>query len=133
MAESSVNRVWVSMDLGNFNVGRKVSAFFGGDTFDEVHGHLTAAFGMMAADQIIGHVGQLGSEEAFDNLKAGGVVGGSVPAAPSSTTPASADGPVCLHGPKQYKEGMSAKGKWRAWMCPAPKGTPGQCQPEWIK
>lgn len=118
------------MDLGNFNVGRKVSMFFGGDTYEEAYAQLAKAFGELAADQIIGHVAQLTTEEAFDNLKTGGVVGGSVPATSSSN---SSDGPVCKHGPKQYKEGMGAKGKWRAYFCPAPKGTVDQCQPEWIK
>lgn len=125
-----VNRVWVSMDLGNFNVGRKVSAFFGGDTYADVEAQLVSAFGQLAADQVFGHIAQLTTEEAFDNLKAGGVVSGGSSPAPAATN---TDGPVCKHGPKQYKEGMGAKGKWRAYFCPAPKGTPDQCQPEWIK
>lgn len=118
------------MDLGNFNVGRKISAFFGGDTFRDVEAQLVSAFGQLAADQIIGHVAQLTTEEAFDNLKAGGVVGGAVSSQPAASNQ---DGPVCQHGPKQYKEGMGAKGKWRAYFCPAPKGTPDQCPPEWMK
>lgn len=130
MAESTVNRVWVSMDLGNFNIGKKASLFVGGDNPAELLDRLINLFGEAAAHNIVGHFSELTTEDAFDNLKAGGVVGGSVPAASSSTA---SDGPVCKHGPKQYKEGMGAKGKWRAYFCPAPKGTPDQCQPEWIK
>ena len=40
--------------------------------------------------------------------------------------------PACAHGPRTGKSGASAKGPWRAWMCPAPKGDPSQCQPDWV-
>jgi hypothetical protein len=40
--------------------------------------------------------------------------------------------PSCAHGPRTGKSGNSAKGPWRAWMCPAPKGDPSQCQPDWV-
>jgi len=35
--------------------------------------------------------------------------------------------PVCQHGPMTYREGTSARGPWKAYFCPTPKGTPGQC------
>lgn len=41
--------------------------------------------------------------------------------------------PACAHGPRVAKSGQSAKGPWRAWMCNTPKGTPGQCEPVWVK
>lgn len=41
--------------------------------------------------------------------------------------------PSCQHGPKTARSGNGAKGPWRAWMCPAPKGTPGQCEPIWVR
>ena len=41
--------------------------------------------------------------------------------------------PSCQHGQKNAKSGASAKGPWRAWMCPSPKGTPGQCEPDWVR
>ncbi len=41
--------------------------------------------------------------------------------------------PSCEHGERKYVTGTSAKGPWFAYMCPTPKGTPGQCPPEWIK
>lgn len=37
--------------------------------------------------------------------------------------------PQCPHGNRTYKDG----GSWKAWFCPLPKGTPGQCAPEWVK
>ena len=41
--------------------------------------------------------------------------------------------PVCKHGPMNYKTGTSAKGPWRAWMCPSPKGAPDKCETSWIR
>jgi hypothetical protein len=41
--------------------------------------------------------------------------------------------PVCKHGPMTYKTGTSAKGPWRAWMCPSPKGAPDKCETSWIR
>lgn len=50
-------------------------------------------------------------------------------AAPAPQGPPGTVAPVCIHGPRQYV----AKANWKAWFCPTPKGTPGQCDPEWIK
>ena len=55
--------------------------------------------------------------------------------APSAAAPpsfANATVPSCQHGPRTAKSGSSAKGPWRAWMCPAPKGDPSHCQPDWV-
>jgi len=52
------------------------------------------------------------------------------PAAPAAFTDATV--PQCQHGVKTAKSGTSQKGPWKAWMCPAPKGDPTQCKPEWI-
>ena len=41
--------------------------------------------------------------------------------------------PVCKHGPMTYKTGTSAKGPWRAWMCPSPKGAVDKCETSWIR
>lgn len=39
----------------------------------------------------------------------------------------------CKHGGMTLRSGTGAKGPWKAWMCPAPKGTPDQCEPIWIR
>ena len=53
------------------------------------------------------------------------------PAAPAPEAPGSKG---CKHGPMNYKEGVNAAGKaWRAYMCPAPKGAPDQCEPIWVR
>lgn len=66
----------------------------------------------------------------------------SQPAAPAWETPAAppapqfqqpAAAPTCNHGARVPRKGVGAKGEWRGWMCPTPKNTPGQCQPEWVR
>lgn len=40
----------------------------------------------------------------------------------------------CVHGAMTYREGTSKAGKpYRAFFCPTPKGTVGQCQPEFLR
>jgi hypothetical protein len=41
--------------------------------------------------------------------------------------------PSCMHGVKKYVEGTNAQGKaYKFWGCPAAKGDPSQCKPQWI-
>ncbi len=64
------------------------------------------------------------------------------PVAPLATPPpaqgfdanpfASATIPNYAHGPMTPRSGVSAKGPWKAWMCPTPKGTPGQCSANFL-
>ena len=55
-------------------------------------------------------------------------------AAPVASAPApQSGGNVCKHGPMNYKEGVSAKGPWKGYMCNAPKGAPDKCQPIFIR
>jgi hypothetical protein len=44
---------------------------------------------------------------------------GPVAAAAQSGPPA----PQCPHGEKVYREGVGAKGPWKAWFCPSPRMT----------
>lgn len=39
----------------------------------------------------------------------------------------------CHHGVMSKRTGQGAKGPWKAYMCPSPKGTPDQCEPIWIR
>ena len=39
----------------------------------------------------------------------------------------------CKHGQMTQRTGNGAKGPWKAYMCPSPKGTPDQCEPAWIR
>lgn len=61
--------------------------------------------------------------------------GASAPAAAPTAAPQGPDAgaaPACPHGTRTFKTGQGKRGPWSAWMCPAPKGTPGQCDPQWL-
>ena len=59
--------------------------------------------------------------------------------APTQTPALSGSDRTCQHGVMVKRKGTSAKGEWRAFFCPTPKDTPGQCSaifakrntPEW--
>lgn len=34
----------------------------------------------------------------------------------------------CIHGPMTYREGTGARGPWKGWFCPEPKGSPNACK-----
>lgn len=50
--------------------------------------------------------------------------------APPVSQPASS-GPVCVHGPRKYKSGISSKtgNPYAMWVCPQPQTAPDQCKP----
>lgn len=51
--------------------------------------------------------------------------------APSAITPTtSQSGPVCIHGPRKHKSGISSKtgNPYSMWVCPMPQGA-DQCKP----
>lgn len=50
------------------------------------------------------------------------------PASVAPVTPA-IGGKSCIHGPMVKRTGQGAKGEWRGFFCPTPKGTEGQCSP----
>ena len=55
-------------------------------------------------------------------------------AAPVASAPApQGSANVCKHGPMAYKEGVSAKGPWKGYMCQAPKGATDKCQTIWVR
>lgn len=58
------------------------------------------------------------------------------PQGPAPVTTSGPPAPTCVHGARVFKTGgggNTGKREWKAWMCPTPKGTPGQCDPEWVK
>lgn len=61
-------------------------------------------------------------------------------ASPSAPPPGATGAPSgetrqCQHGEMQFRSGVGkSNGKvWQAFMCPTPKGTPGQCEAEWLR
>lgn len=53
---------------------------------------------------------------------------------PASATPAPsvAGQRHCNHGPMVTRKGQGAKGEWKGYFCPTPKGTADQCAPQWV-
>jgi hypothetical protein len=51
----------------------------------------------------------------------------------AAPAPAQDGGKACKHGAMVWKEGTSAKGPWKAWMCAAPKGAPDKCDAIWVR
>ena len=45
----------------------------------------------------------------------------------------SGSGKACKHGDMTFRTGSSAKGPWKGYFCPSPKGTPDQCEPQFIR
>jgi hypothetical protein len=51
---------------------------------------------------------------------------------PVQATPSVAGSRVCSHGPMVTRKGSGAKGEWKGYFCPTPKGTPDQCAVQWV-
>lgn len=113
-------RSWMKVTYGGYSHGKIVEFYAGGDTPDQVTESFNRMFGGEATAEAIGKLLDVLTEDvtknAIENLQSGGLV--------EST------GPRCAHGPRNRKEGTSAKGKWVGWFCPRPKGAPDQCKAE---
>ena len=72
---------------------------------------------------------------AVANLAAAGLNPTPVAAPAPQFTPAAAPqvSNTCRHGAMVYKEGVSQKGPWKAYMCAAPKGALDKCDAIWIR
>lgn len=131
----------------------------GGGNPDEFRNNLTGIVGEFGRDEIIAEFLKLvptgiSPSDAAHNLAQAGLVSQPAaqnvaqqyqPPAPQYQQPAAVqraaapappgqDTPSCQHGPRKYMSGTGKTGKyWQAYMCPAPKGTPDQCEPSWIR
>ena len=77
-------------------------------------------------------LGGSATASAVANLQAAGLNPTPV-ATPAPAAAPAQGGNACRHGAMVYKEGVSAKGPWKAWMCAAPKGAPDKCDAIWIR
>lgn len=94
---------------------------------EELEALLTAAQDFSA---LIGSVSQsFGSAGIAAPVRSAGVP--SAPGLAPASAPQAGGATSCKHGQMQYKEGVSAKGPWKGYMCPAPKGTPDKCKTIW--
>lgn len=66
----------------------------------------------------------------------GGQLVGSIPAAhqPMPEQPNSFNVRECIHGERVFRESKPGSAKiWKGYFCPSPKGTPNQCEPNFVK
>ena len=77
-------------------------------------------------------LGGSATASAVANLQAAGLNPTPV-ATPAPAAAPAQGGNACRHGAMVYKEGVSAKGPWKAWMCAAHKGAPDKCDAIWIR
>lgn len=55
------------------------------------------------------------------------------PVPPPAYAPAPTAGKQCVHGEMIKRTGNGAKGEWRGFFCPTPKGTADQCNPSFAQ
>ena len=90
---------------------------------EELEALLTAAQDFSA---LIGSVSQaFGGATSPAPVRSAGV--------PQQAVAPTAGGNTCKHGTMAYKEGVSAKGPWKGYMCAAPKGATDKCPTIWVR
>lgn len=108
----------------------------GGDDIDAFENNLKAIVGPEKAQDVL-------SEMATSLTGAGNPVQVITNAFPNATVDHTAH-PIqgaqlapasrsCNHGEMTRRSGQGAKGPWKAYMCPSPKGTPDQCDPVFLR
>ena len=131
------------MANANFQVSSKLSDgrifLIAGNTADEFKINLTQILGDVGAENLISTMATslegptMSYETAVGNL-AQGLGASPVPSSTQTFTPSTGpSGRTCKHGEMTKRTGAGAKGPWKAFMCPSPKGTPDQCEPAWIR
>lgn len=131
------------MANANFQVSSKLPDgrifVIAGDSADEFKQNLTQILGDIGAENLISTMASsvegapTNIESAVANLAQG--LGAKPVSSPTQTfTPSTGpSGRSCKHGEMTKRTGAGAKGPWKAFMCPSPKGTPDQCEPVWIR
>ncbi len=110
-----------------------------GATIDEFKENLVSSVVTEIVDHIKGLQESVGGtvsmQSAVDTASKylGAVATGKAQPSPAPTVNSKSGGPVCKHGPMTGRSGNGAKGPWKAWMCPSPKGTADQCEPQWVR
>ena len=111
------------------------------DTFDDFLQNLALAANVSGVKSLIDAIdGKITEAEAIATIQA--AMPATVVSAPTSFQPVAppviaSTPPVgekqCPHGAMIKRTGDGAKGEWRAFFCPTPKGTPDQCQAQFAK
>jgi hypothetical protein len=110
----------------------------GGDGIDAFEQNLKAIVGDEKAQDILGEMAASLSgagtvSQAVQNLQNG--LGATVdhtahPVSNANVAPVSR---TCTHGVMTPRTGSGAKGPWKGYFCPSPKGTPDQCSPIFVQ
>jgi hypothetical protein len=132
-----------TMANANFQVSSKLSDgrifLIAGNNADEFKTNLTQILGDVGAENLISTMATslegapMSYATAVGNLAQG--LGATPVSSPTQTFTQSTgpSGRTCKHGEMTKRTGAGAKGPWKAFMCPSPKGTPDQCEPAWIR
>lgn len=109
-----------------------------GDTYAEFKNNLDSLLGTTDAEALLTTMAASLTGAPTSLMEAASNVAAGLNAAPTTHTayapPTGApSGRVCKHGPMTKRSGAGAKGPWKGWMCPSPKGTPDQCDPIFIR
>lgn len=124
------------MANANFQVSSKLPDgrifVIAADTSTEFKQNLAQILGDVGAESLITTMAQSieGAPTSIDQAISNLATLGAKPISASTTAPS---GRVCKHGDMTRRTGSGAKGPWKAFMCPSPKGTPDQCDPIWIR
>ena len=140
---------------GNFQVSSKLPDgrifVIAGETYNDFKTNLEAVTGTVDAEVILNIMTSslTGSSipsptqtqreyaglDAANAIVAAAFPGSTVvnPTPPGYGNAAAPSGRECEHGPMTKREGAGAKGPWKGFMCPTPKGTPDQCEPVFVK
>lgn len=116
-----------------------------GDSAEQLNSNITELINFAVNDSILALEELFVGPSAVDVVKnaLGATVVSSTPLPPASgfapvpppvsaAPPSSAGQRLCSHGPMVTRKGSGAKGEWKGYFCPTPKGTPDQCAPQWV-
>jgi len=99
------------------------------EQLEVAHGSLQQCYDLMVAARAVGNVAQTPAPAPVQAEAVAQPVP-AAPAAPAAFTDATV--PQCPHGAMTPRSGSGAKGPWKGWFCPTPKGTPDQCKPQFL-
>lgn len=108
----------------------------GGDSIDSFEQNLKAIVGEKKTADILDEMsasltGAGTMAQAVQNLQA---IGATVDHTAHPVNPNTAPvGRSCVHGAMTPRSGSGAKGPWKGYFCPTPKGTPDQCSAQFIQ
>ena len=140
---------------GNFQVSSKLNDgrifVVAGENYNEFKTNLESLVGTVDTDVIMNIMTSslLGSvipsptqtkaeyahEDAMNARIAAAFPGSTIvtPTPPGVANASTPSGRECVHGAMTKREGAGAKGPWKGFMCPTPKGTADQCPPVFVK